>query len=189
MRISELSKVTGIPLATLKDLRHREILQLAVSTGLEKPPEGRSWGQFSVPAAIIVFAAKEVREQYGMGWNEAVSFARNALAQVRWPVDGAQVSAKFFDLNGVPEEVWVGRFEFSEGTAFHGKWNADNWNCFACVLPDIGDQQAKITAKLRDALGNEAPADVAPTSCLLMNASRLLRDFRESMCKHGLWSE
>lgn len=124
-----------------------------------------------------------------MGWNEAVVFAKHSLNKVLWSVPGLPHSAKFFDLNVVPEEVWVGRFEFDESMAFNERWNADSWNCFACTLPQIREQQKKITSDLKAALADQMLADIVPTSCVVLNASRLVRDFKTRMYQVGLWSD
>ncbi|ULB09560.1 hypothetical protein ORIO_06430 [Cereibacter azotoformans] len=180
MRISDVHNVTGIPISTLKDLRHREILELATAGWPDDPDEVRRWGNFSVPAVMIIMAADEVRQTYGLSWQAAITFARLALGSVRVPVEG-QIAAAFFDLRAVPEEIWAGRFDFTTPAADL----VENWNYFAGTIDSLPKHLSQIRAvaqkaddrnrhRVRD---HEMQNEVS--SCIMINASRLCRTFWE----------
>ena len=178
MRISDVHNVTGIPISTLKDLRHREILDLATAGWPDDPDEARRWGNFSVPAVMIIMAADEVRQTYGLSWQAAITFARLALQRVRVPLEG-QVAATFYDLRAIPDEIWAGRFDFTAPQADL----VESWNYFAGTIDSVPKHLSQIRAiaqkaddrhrqRVRD---DERQNEVS--GCIMINASRLCRIF------------
>lgn len=188
MRISDLSTVTDIPLSTLKDLRHRKILELAMANHTSQDLEVRQWGHFSMPDAIILIAAKKVRSSYGMAWDDAVTFAANALRQVREPLEGHPVSAKFFDLGAVDKTIWVGRFDFP-GIVESSDWP---WNYFACEAHQIGRAHDRIEERLDQQLSN-GNAKIEPgavgdgaEACVMINASSVVDEYKQRVRDGGI---
>jgi hypothetical protein len=165
MRISDVSNVTGVPLSTLKDLRHRSILELAAPGFVDDPDEMRRWGSFSAPAVICIMGADEVRKLYGLSWQEAIMFVKTAMRKV-W-IPGSE-HIRFFDLRAVDQEIWVGRFDFQKAEPDLGT----SWNYFSGPIEQVPSKLAAILQR-RD---NQKPKnDVA--GCIMINASRLVREF------------
>lgn len=187
MRISDLSNVTGIPLSTLKDLRHREILELAVGGFPDDPDEIRRWGSFSAPAAMCIMGADEVRKRYGLSWIDAMAFVKTALDDISLTFEGKP--ARFFDLAAIDREIWAGRFDFviDEPSMSNG------WNYFYGTLEQIpahllsikeSREKAHERKRQRD-FTHSVIAENDVSGCLMINASRLCRDFYASAKKHN----
>lgn len=189
MRISDVQKVTGIPMATLKDLRHRSILELASAGFPGEPEEIRRWGNFSAPSVICIMGADEVRKLYGLSWQDAMVLVRTALDDISIQLVDLPGSAKFFDLAAVKEDIWAGRFDFQ----FDEPALSASWNYFSGRIEDIPSKLVAIKAVREEAHARLAQCDFTHertehndvASCIMINASRLCRDFFASAKKHN----
>lgn len=177
MRISDVCKVTGLPQQTIKDLRHGGVLKMGVSGWPGESAEVRQWGSFSVPDAMTLTAANEMRITYGMRWPEAIEFAVTALPKVSIPNVGTP-NLKYFDLNGYCGDVWVGRVEFECIYPF----TQQDWRYFACELKEVADETSEVIACRNDLVARYEQENnctvvekSAPVGVTLFNASRLCR--------------
>ncbi len=177
MRISQVASVTGVPLPTLKDLRHRSILELAGSGWLDDDDETRRWGSFSVPSVMVIKGAAEVRETYGLAWKDAIEFTKCALNSIMFIFGGQNI--KFFDLRAVPHEVWAWRFDFGNpDPVMTGDWNYTSGQITALGESLSAMKTAREVAYVRAQKGPSPtlPETTEPKMCLMLNASRLCRE-------------
>lgn len=186
MRISQAAEVVGEPLSTLKDLNHRKILEMADGAWIEeKDEEIRAWGSFSVPSVMVLAGASQIRRTYGMSWPDAITFAKSALMTVSIPVGGVGHMAQFFDLNGVPEEIWVGRCDFDfDDPVMRGDWNYFFGNIAQLpnkMLNIIGVRAAWYVRAAEVDPRIVLPQPLAPRMCVLLNASQLCRETWEKV--------
>ncbi|KFI28165.1 hypothetical protein CG50_14845 [Paenirhodobacter enshiensis] len=176
-------------MATLKDLRHRSILELATGGLADDPEEIRRWGSFSAPAVIYIMGGNEVRERYGLSWQDAMDFSTTALSNIRVPFSGYP-QAKVFDLGAVTSEIWAGRFDFQNDEPDLRK----GWNYFFGTIDSVPDnlRSIKEARKLthervaRRNLSQDPIEENEVAGCLMINASRLCRDFWQRAKAHDL---
>lgn len=190
MRISDVQKVTGIPMATLKDLRHRSILELATGGFPDDPEEIRRWGSFSALSVIYIMGGNEVRNRYGLSWQDAMDFSKKALSRISIPLDG-HPNARVFDLGAVDAEIWAGRFDFQlEEPVFTKEY--EDWNYFYGPVERVATNldAIKNSRELFHARRQQRDFTYQPIiendvwGCMMINASRLCRDFWASAKKH-----
>lgn len=188
MRISDVQKVTGIPMATLKDLRHRGILELATGGLVDDPEEIRRWGSFSAPSVIYIMGGNEVRDRYGLSWQDAMDFSKTALSQISIPLKG-HPNARIFDLGAIDAEIWAGRFDFQ----LEEPDLSEGWNYFFGAIEDVSTNLRAIKDTRNLAHARMAQRDFTHdlfeenevAGCLMINASRLCRDFWGRAKEHG----
>ena len=185
MRISDVHNVTGIPLTTLKDLRHRKILELATGGWPDDPDEIRRWGSFSADSVIIIMGGNEIRRTYGFGWNEAIEFSKLALDTIKMSL----TSATYADLAHIDQEIWVGRFDF-EAEEEHMR---AGWNYFSGQIDQLPSNLLRILGRIEDktrwrleTFGERPPSQRNQVkSCILMNATKLAKDFYQRANETG----
>lgn len=186
MRISQAAEVIGEPLSTLKDLRHRSILEMADGGwGEERDEEIRTWGSFSVPSVMVLAGASQLRRTYSLSWPNAVEFTKTALGTISVQVEGFSPTAKFFDLNVVPEEIWVGRCDFLPKDEIM----PGHWNYFFGSISSISVEILEVMKRREHAVNRAKldhfslvlPQTGSPHMCLLLNASRLCRETWEKV--------
>ena len=169
MRISDLAEVTEIPIATLKDLRHRAILELATGGWPDDRKEIRRWAKFSVPAVMYLLGAKQVRDEYGLTWQDAITFARTALEKIQISIEG-EGFARAADLRRVEREIWAGRLDFESANPTL----PTGWNYFCGDIAELHLQMERIKHL------NAKPA----RGCLMINATLLCCLFWERAKLH-----
>ncbi|MBJ2151361.1 hypothetical protein [Paracoccus sp. IB05] len=187
MRISDVQKVTGIPMATLKDLRHRSILELATGGWPDDPEEIRRWGSFSALSVIYIMGANEVRNRYGLSWQDAMEFSKTALGRISIPLAG-HANARVFDLRAIDAEIWAGRFDFQ----IEERDLSEGWNYFYGTIDAVpvnldGIKNTRSLTHERMASRDYTHDPIVENDvwgCLMINASRLCRDFWTSAKQH-----